>query len=225
MADGSGALALTCSTCHEKRGAGGALEPGLPNAALDIGAALIAAHGGSGAPDGGDPVAAWGPGRLDVTTSAGTEPVRISDLRPVKWLTYLHVRSLATGLPSPADAARASPRGETVFASTCGGCHVPDGLTGDPVALVAIGTDPTLGMSADRGTGKYRVPSLHGVGTRGPLLHDATVPSVAAMFDPARPTAAYASRLHGAGAAQGHLFGLGLADADRTALVEYVSGL
>jgi mono/diheme cytochrome c family protein len=267
MADGSGAVALTCSTCHAAPAAGGGLEPGLPNAALDVGAALLAAHGGPGAPAGSDPVAAWGPGRLDVTTAAGTEPVRISDLRPLKWLTFLqqdatlrardlttvairietliitsqqqvlrpprvvalalaaYVRSLAAGLPSPADAARAAPRGAEVFASTCAGCHAPAGLTGNPVPLATIGTDPTLGMSADRGTGSYRVPSLHGVGSRGPLLHDGTVPSVEAMFDPARLTAAFASRLHGQGAVPGHSFGLNLADADRAALVEYLSRL
>jgi hypothetical protein len=80
-------------------------------------------------------------------------------------------------------------------------------------------------MSADRGTGSYRVPSLHGVGSRGPLLHDGTVPSLEAMFDPARPTTAFASRLHGQGAVPGHSFGLDLADADRAALVDYLSRL
>ena len=60
-------IAATCSTCHAtvKRGA---LVPGLANPTLDLG---------------------WGPGRLDVTTSDGHEPVRIPDLRPVAWLTYL----------------------------------------------------------------------------------------------------------------------------------------
>ena len=36
-----------------------------------------------------DPIAAWGPGRLDVTTATGLEPARIADLRPIRWLTYL----------------------------------------------------------------------------------------------------------------------------------------
>jgi mono/diheme cytochrome c family protein len=45
------------------------LVAGLANAALDLG---------------------WGPGRLDVTTIDGHEPVKIPDLRPVRWLGYLH---------------------------------------------------------------------------------------------------------------------------------------
>jgi hypothetical protein len=36
-----------------------------------------------------DAVAAWGPGRLDVSTQTGREPARIPDLRPVAWLDYL----------------------------------------------------------------------------------------------------------------------------------------
>jgi hypothetical protein len=91
--------------------------------------------------------------------------------------------------------------------------------------LATIGTDPWLGESPDRGTGAYRVPSLHGVGSRGPLLHDGTVPSVAAMLDPTRPTAAFTGRLHGPGAVPGHLYGLELAPADRAALVAYVEAL
>jgi hypothetical protein len=88
-----------------------------------------------------------------------------------------------------------------------------------------VGTDPTLGMSADRGTGYYRMPSLHGVGSRGPLLHDGTVPSLDAMFDPARPTPAFTSKLHGAGAVTGHSFGLSLSASDRAALVAYLQAL
>jgi hypothetical protein len=82
-----------------------------------------------------------------------------------------------------------------------------------------------LGESAVRGTGTYRVPSLHGVGTRGPLLHDGTVPDLDAMFDPARLTPAFTGKLHGSGAIQGHPFGLDLSDADRAALVAYLKAL
>jgi mono/diheme cytochrome c family protein len=61
-------LAATCSTCHATVKSG-TFVPGLPNPTLDLG---------------------WGPGRLDVTTADGHEPVRIADLRPVAWLGYLH---------------------------------------------------------------------------------------------------------------------------------------
>lgn len=266
MADGTGQIAVTCATCHAAR-VGGALVTGRANAALDLGGAMIDAAGlPPGSPQAAT-IAAWGAGRLDVSTSDGVEPVRIADLRPVRFLTHLqadatvaqrdrtalairletlvitshdgvvrpprvvtlalaaYVASLADGLPSVDAAARASPRGAQLFAARCAACHVAPALTGPPVPLAVVGTDPTLGDSAVRGTGTYRVPSLHGVGTRGPLLHDGTVPDLDAMFDPTRPTAAFTRRLHGAGAVPGHPFGLDLADADRAALVAYLKAL
>lgn len=266
VADGGGALGATCATCHEAP-VGGRLVPGRPNASLDIGAARI-----DGAPVPVPPaleqaLEAWGPGRVDVTTNAGLEPVRIADLRPVAWLPYLqadatvhqvdrttlairietllitsagdavrpprvvalalaaYVASLSRALPGESVAAAASPRGAEVFGETCAGCHEEPALTGPPVPLGVVGTDPTIGESHDRETGMYRVPSLHGVGTRGPLLHDGTVPTLDAMFDPARVTAPYAPRLHGVGAIPGHPFGLSLGDADRSALVAFLTAL
>src|SRR4029077_3934848 len=100
----------TCSSCHAAADAGGAVAPGVPNARLDLGAAILAAQGRAaalsqdthaslgapipaarGIPAGlwQDPPAAWAPGRLDVTTATGTEPARIPDLRPVRFLSYL----------------------------------------------------------------------------------------------------------------------------------------
>jgi mono/diheme cytochrome c family protein len=267
MADGSGALALTCATCHSSPGPDGSIAVGLANASLDIGAAILDAEGAPDGPTSTDPIAAWGPGRLDVTTTAGTEPVRISDLRPVRFLTYLqqdatvrardivalairietlivtsnddalrpprvialalaaYITSLATALPSLDAATAAFPDGAGIFASQCASCHVPPALTGEPVPLSVVGTDPTLGLSANRGTGTYRVPSLRGVASRGPLLHDATLPSVGAMFDPARLTSSFTEKLHGTGAVQGHPFGLALSDVDRQALLAFLGGL
>ncbi|HVV17591.1 MAG TPA: c-type cytochrome [Polyangia bacterium] len=266
MPDGSVWLAVTCATCHTARAADGRLVDGLPNAALDVGRAILESQGVSPSAS-ADPRAAWGPGRLDVSTTAGTEPARIPDLRPVRWLTHLHqdatlrgsdpvtlairletliitandqtirpprivtlalaayVRSLGDGLPAPEAAAAASPEGAAVFAASCAECHAAPGFTGPPVALSSVGTDPTLGRSADRGTGTYRVPSLRGVGSRGPLLHDGTIPSVAALFDPARLTAPFAGRLHGAGPVSGHVYGLSLSDADRRAVIAYLEHL
>jgi cytochrome c5 len=265
MGDGSTALAVTCSTCHAAA-AGGVVVPGVPNRTLDLGSAILDAQSPLD-PAAASAIAAWGPGRLDVTTSTGMEPVRIPDLRPARWLTYLqqdatvrardvvalairietliitsnedtvrpprivalalaaYLSSLANALPPASSAADASPRGASVFAARCAGCHAPPAFTGEPVALDVVGTDPTLGLSAVRGTGTYRVPSLHGVGSRGPLLHDGTVPSIDAMFDPARPTPAFTGKLHGTGAVPGHLFGLDLSDDDRTALVAYLRAL
>jgi cytochrome c553 len=265
MADGSGALALTCSSCHAALDAHGALAAGLPNRDLDLGRAIIDAEGEW--PIDGDPVAGWGPGRLDVTTAAGVEPVRIPDLRPTRWLSHLqhdatvrartltalairietllvtsgqqvlrpprvvalalasYLTSLGAALPAPERAAQASPRGAAIFAARCAGCHAPPGLTGPPVPLAAIGTDPALGLSSERGTGAYRVPSLRGVGTRGPLLHDGTLPSLEALFEPGRQTAGFPGRLHGPGPVSGHAFGLDLIEEERAALIAYLRAL
>jgi hypothetical protein len=266
MADGSVALAATCATCHAGRAADGTLSAGLPASTLDVGAAILA-YEGLPPSLAGDARASWGPGRVDVTTDTGVEPVRIADLRAVRWLSYLqqdatvrardvvalairietliitssaatvrpprvlalalatYVRSLASTLPPVDSANAASPRGAAVFAARCARCHEPPALSGPPVALDVVGTDPTFGLSADRGTGTYRVPSLHGVGDRGPLLHDGTVPCLEALFDPARQAASYPSRLHGQGAIPGHSFGLDLATADRDALVTFLRAL
>jgi len=267
MADGSVALAVTCSTCHARRASDGAWSAGLPNADLDLGSAMLTADGSLLDPKFASAAAFWGPGRLDVTTSTGTEPARIPDLRPVRWLTYLqqdatvrardltalairietliitsneqavrpprivalalaaYVSSLADTLPSEESAATSWPHGATLFASQCTACHTLPALTGEPVPIATIGTDPVLGMSPVRGTGRYRVPSLHGVGTRGPLLHDGTVDGLDAMFDPARLDASYTGRLHGTGAVPGHPFGLDLSPPDRAALIEYLGAL
>jgi mono/diheme cytochrome c family protein len=221
-------IAATCSTCHAtvKRGT---FVSGLANPTLDLG---------------------WGPGRLDVTTSDGHEPVRIPDLRPVAWLTYLqadatvhqpdmialairietlivtshaeairpprevalalamYVWSIAPAAP-PVPDSDAERAGLDLFVATCAGCHAGDGFTGEPVPLELVGTDPTVGLSLDRGTGTYRVPSLRGVADRALLLHDASVHSMAELLDPARTT-------------PGHRFGSELSVAERAALVAYL---
>src|SRR6185369_6180297 len=85
-----------------------------------------------------------------------------SVLRPPRVIALalaVYLRSLATSLPPVEPAAGASARGAAVFAGACTGCHAAPGLTDEPVTLDVVGTDPTLGLSAERGTGFYRVPS------------------------------------------------------------------
>jgi cytochrome c5 len=263
MADGSTALAVTCSTCHAAQRPT-EIENGPPNSALDLGRAMLDADATDAD---ADSIAAWGPGRLDVTTATGTEPARFADLRPVRALTHLHadatlemhgrttlairietliitshgqalrpprvialalaayIETLADTLPSAAHAEALSPSGVRVFANACASCHIPPSLSGPPVGLAVIGTDPVLGLSAERGTSMYRVPSLHGVGSRGPLLHDASVQSLAALFDPARTTPHFVDGTRGGGAVPGHRYGLELSDADRAALLRYLEAL
>ena len=216
--------AASCATCHATI-RDGALVTGLANASLDLG---------------------WGPGRLDVTTIDGHEPVRIPDLRPVRWLTHLHadatvrqpditalaIRIETLLITSHAEAVRpprvialalatyvwslaledAPAPAPAQFISACGGCHAGDGLTGLPVPLAVVGTDPTVGLSRDRGTGMYRVPSLRGVRDRTLLLHDGSVDSLEALLDPTRTTA-------------GHYFGTSLSGDDRAAIVAYLKTL
>ena len=266
LADGSVQLAFTCASCHAAPGAT-ELEPGRPNAALDLGAALVdAAQGGLDVAT-AHALGAWGPGRLDVTTSTGLEPARITDLRPVRFQANLqqdatlrmrgrttlairietlvitsngqalrpprvvalalaaYLMSLGAALPSPEVAANAWPAGARVFSERCASCHAPPAFSGPAVPLEVVGTEPSLGLSAERGTGTYRVPSLRGVATRGPLLHDGTLPSLAAMFDPTRTDAAFTGALHGVAGVAGHLDGLDLPAAERSALLAYLGSL
>ena len=216
--------AATCATCHATV-RDGVFLAGLANASLDLG---------------------WGPGRLDVSTTDGHEPVRIPDLRPVRWLTYLHADAtvrqpdlvalairietliitshgeavrpprvvalaLATYLWSLLPAAPPPPP-PAQFVAACGDCHAGDGLTGTPVPLDVVGTDPVVGQSLDRGTGMYRVPSLRGVRERALLLHDGSVDSLETLLDPARTT-------------PGHRFGTELSDSDRETIITYLKNL
>ena len=265
LPDGGAGISFTCATCHEAR-VDGVLVNGRPNDKFDFGA-LQAAGTDSLPPDLFQAMNAWGPGRADVTTTTGLEPVRIAELRPMYWLPYLqadatvhhfdrtslairvetllitdsydttrppreislalaaYLESLAQSLPDESIAAAASPQGAQVFAQNCSRCHQEPGLTGPPVSLAEVGTDPMIGESLVRGTGMYRVPSLHGVGTRGALLHDGTVPSLSVMFDPARVNAGYSLGLHGVSVIPGHTFGLELSDSDRAALITYLDKL
>ena len=110
----------------------------------------------------------------------------------------LYLWSLADALPRPADMAST---GREVFRARCAGCHAGPGLTGPPVAASAVGTNLGAAVDPERGTGRYRPPSLLGVGARGRLLHDGSVRDLDDLLDPARP-------------APGHRFGADLDEPD-----------
>jgi mono/diheme cytochrome c family protein len=137
----------------------------------------------------------------------------------------LFIRSLADALPRSEPTTPAEMRGGTIFAEQCASCHAEPGLTGPPVPLDVVGTDPTLGLSLNRGTGTYRVPTLRGLGTRGPLLHDGTLAGPAALLDAARLAPDYRGGLHGPGPIVGHPFGLGLDAAEREDLLAFLGTL
>jgi hypothetical protein len=157
---------------------------------------------------------------LLITSHGGT--VRPPHVVALGLAVYLD--SLAQELPQRAPQTAAEQRGANVFVRRCQGCHAPPGYTGRPVALEVIGTDPALGRSLSRGTGTYRVPSLRGVGTRGALLHDATLPDVQALLAPARLQPDYRSRL-GNGPVRGHGYGLDLDPEARADLIAFLHTL
>lgn len=108
------------------------------------------------------------------------------------------------------DASSAA--GARTFERTCASCHRPADYSGPPVPLDVIGTDPLVGLSSERGTGAYRVPSLHGVGDRSPLFASGSVRDLGELLDPARR-------------ATGHPFGLDLPDAQRADLLHFLQTL
>jgi hypothetical protein len=146
-----------------------------------------------------------------------------ADIRPPRevalGLAYA-LWALADDLPPVPSAAP----GLSVLDAACASCHAPVTLTGAPVPLAVAGTDPTLGLSHDRGTGTYRVPSLRGAGSRGPLLHDASAPDLAAFFDPARVDPGFTGGRSG-GPIPGHPFNLTLSSDDRAAVLALLKGL
>ena len=196
-----GRATFTCATCHTDRGIAGL------GARVDIGK-IVADETNDRSPA----LLAWGPGRADVATLAGDEPIRFPDLRATRFQTHLQVDaaveqrdivslalrietllitasgevnrpshrvamglaqylwSLAPAPPSP-PATDAERRGEAEFSRRCIHCHAPPTYAGPPVPLAAVGID-AVGLSAERGTGTWRVPSLRGVGDRTMLFHD-----------------------------------------------------
>ena len=236
FADGTRGLELTCATCHA-RVAGGRLVAGLANQALDL-----AAPDGAGAhtpgridvalPSGEEPVAIpdLRPVALEthlhrdgtLRNSPIALAVRLETLivtahaqvvRPPRELVLALAAYLAQLAPeAPSPSSHAERRGEGLFQGACAGCHSPPAYAGPPVPLAVAGTDPRVGESADRGTGGYRVPSLRGVASRGALLHDASVPDLETLLDPARTQ-------------PGHAFGLSLTPEDRADLLAFLRAL
>jgi len=211
----------------------GVLVPGLGNQRLDYGALVHAdTNWGPGridvAPSPEEPIAipdlrpvgAETHLHRDGTVRAGLAElaIRIETLiitshgrvlRPPRPLA-LALATYLYSLQPPAPTA-ASP-GRAVFETHCGYCHAGPGLSGGPVLLATVGTDPRVGQSADRGTGGYRVPSLLGVATRGRLLHDNSIPDLPTLLDPARTDG-------------GHTFGLTLPTEQRQDLLHFLQTL
>jgi mono/diheme cytochrome c family protein len=102
--------------------------------------------------------------------------------------------------------------GAVIFARECGSCHAGEAASGPPVPLAAVGTDSAVGASPDRGTGRYRVPSLRAVGDRRRMFASGDIADLDALLAPER-------------AVVGHRYGLTLDAKDRAALRVYLRGL
>jgi len=88
LADGTVGLAYSCATCHRAPDAEGRAVPGLANGALDLGA--LGADSNPTIPPAEEArLRRWGPGRVDVTTDDGREPIAIPDLRAVREQSHL----------------------------------------------------------------------------------------------------------------------------------------
>jgi cytochrome c553 len=130
--------------------------------------------------------------------------------RVLMWALAEYLRSL----PPPPPTQRPSPaseRGRLVFQREgCDVCHAPPLYSSElRPTLEEIGTDDAAGRSPIRGTGRWRVPSLRGVGGNAPYLHHGAVATLEQLFDPQREE-------------PGHGFGLELDAAARADLLAFL---
>lgn len=223
--------ALTCATCHARPG-----RPGVPNHEFDLGLLLDDYYGsrtaqrtwGPGAVDvtADDrfnptaipdlrPIAAQT--HLHRAATLVNDPialaVRIETLlitsttqnrRPPRIVAL----ALAMYLWRMIDALPAWSTNAT-FERACARCHGDDGAPNGPVPIALVGTDDAVALSPERTTGRWRVPSLRGVGQRSRLLSNGAVEGLEALLDPERPVA-------------GHAFGFELSVSERAALVRFL---
>jgi hypothetical protein len=150
--------------------------------------------------------------------------------------------------PNPNHPSALSEHGQKVFQEQgCSNCHTAPLYTNNRLTLAAgyhpsdsemqltaamnisVGTDPNLALKTRKGTGYYRVPSLRMVWLEACLLHDGSIGSLEEMFNPARLKPDFRSSnwasITKPHAVQGHMFGLNLAPADRTALIAFLRTL
>jgi hypothetical protein len=98
------------------------------------------------------------------------------------------------------------------FSEHCGTCHFDANGAGDVVPLASAGTDGAATLSSTRGSGGYRVPSLHRVSERTHLTHEGWPLTLEQFLEPER-----------AATSPGHAFGLELTAAERRELLNELS--
>jgi mono/diheme cytochrome c family protein len=119
----------------------------------------------------------------------------------------------APSSPSP-QAPELLAEGRAAFVRECARCHANAAYGGVALDARHIGTHPALAMGSARGTGLYRTSPLVGIGAGAPYLHDGSVPTLAALLDPARLART-----------PGHAYGTHLAPHTRAALVAWLETL
>ncbi len=239
LADGRVVPAFTCATCHATVEQG-KLVAGKNNADLDLG--RLHGDGDRGFAWRRGTVDVTGDGVEDPVAIPDLRPIRFQQnlhhaatvrndpvalaIRIETLIITSHgqavrpPRKIVAGLAAfllglaPARTVPSETRGAAVFARTCAGCHRGEATSGPAVPLATVGTDPRVGESRERGTGKYRVPSLRAVGDRRRLFASGAIEEVEELLTdtPERAT-------------KGHLFGLGLSPEDRAALLEHLRAL
>jgi mono/diheme cytochrome c family protein len=130
--------------------------------------------------------------------------------RVLMWALAEYLRALPPP-PSSDPPSPASERGRVVFdQQACDVCHTPPLYSSElRPTLEEIGTDDAAGRSPIRGTGRWRVPSLRGVGGNAPYLHHGAVATLEQLFDPQREE-------------PGHSFGLDLDANARADLIAFL---
>ncbi|MDX2086791.1 MAG: cytochrome c [Kofleriaceae bacterium] len=266
--DGEARVGITCAICHATV-ENGEVVLGQARRNFDYGMLRVTydrEHAIAVHPDEARRMAAWGPGRADVTEDTDEDPVAIPDLwglRAQRWLTQAGTirhespialairqetqlidsnhqlvrppRQLAWALamyvyalaPPPRETPRSPEvlRGEKLFGAHCARCHTNAARGGGVVPAEDIGTDRALATGRGRGTGRYRVPSLIGVGAGAPYLHHGAVPSLDELLSPARLAPTYAGSVRGPGPVHGHVYGTDLRPDERAALIAFLSTL
>lgn len=261
-ADGSTAVALTCATCHARAGdAAGqtigsddGITLGLANGALDLGRLVVEAP--LVPPLMRDEEAerrflAWGPGRVDVTTGAGAEPLLVPDLRAVRFERHLQ----QSGAVSQRDVTSLAVRLETLLVTSHGEAIRPPREVALGLALYLWSLADALPGAPERASKGARIfERACGKCHEGDGLAGGLVPASKVRTDPTaarsrdRGTGSYrATSLRGLGARgrlmhdgsvrdvdelidatssrPGHRYGLDLAPDDRAALLRWLRAL
>ena len=142
---------------------------------------------------------------------------QMGNFRPPRQLAFAiayYLWNLPLPHTDPPDQQGQAPQGQEIFEQQCSACHHTDGGVEAPLAYHLIGTDPAAAQSPARTTGRYRIPTLAGVGDRPYLLHDGSLRSLDAFLSPGRQETV-----------PGHVYGLDLSPEEREALIEFLGAL